>query len=429
MADFGDEVRRLLAERGMSLRELARRSHYHVSYLSNVCNGRKRPTAQMAAELDELLGAGGKLATRVSREWDLPGAATEVPHDALELIELARRAGHSDLSSGVLEALQMVTDGLCRDYTAVSPPVLRDRATGYLRYVVALLDKRATLSQHRELLVTAGWLAALLACTCYDGGDPATAETARTMTRQFGEDAGHGELVGWSFEIAAWFALVEGRFAQTVALCEAGIPHAGVSSAGVQLTLQASRGYARMGDGQAARMLQAGQEILSRLPEPGQPRHHFVFDHDKFEFYVATIYTWLGTDDAAAREHAQDVVTRCRTAEGSVRWPMRLANARIDLGLLAGRHGDLDEAVAHGSSALKLERRSASLLPRAAELGRHLAARFPRERLVAEYKEMLAGERSAALPAGEATRPGEAEARQAEPGNPDEQPPRSRSAK
>ncbi len=49
-------------------------------------------------------------------------------------------------------------------------------------------------------------LAALLACVCYDAGDAADAEIARQMTGQLGEQAGHNELAGWSFEIAAWFA-------------------------------------------------------------------------------------------------------------------------------------------------------------------------------------------------------------------------------
>jgi transcriptional regulator with XRE-family HTH domain len=65
MADFGDEVRRLLAERGISLRELARQTHFHVSHLSNVCNGRKRVTAELAGVLDEVLGADGKLSALV----------------------------------------------------------------------------------------------------------------------------------------------------------------------------------------------------------------------------------------------------------------------------------------------------------------------------------------------------------------------------
>ena len=42
---------------------------------------------------------------------------------------------------------------------------------------------------------------------------------------------------------------VEGRFSQAVALCEGGLAHVGVSNAAVQLTLQASRAYARIGYG------------------------------------------------------------------------------------------------------------------------------------------------------------------------------------
>jgi len=75
MMEFSDEVRRLAAEKSLSLRELARRSHYHVSHLSNVLNGHKRLTPQMAADLDKTLGADGKLAALapVTPPKDRPG--------------------------------------------------------------------------------------------------------------------------------------------------------------------------------------------------------------------------------------------------------------------------------------------------------------------------------------------------------------------
>ena len=86
----------------------------------------------------------------------------------------------------------------------MDPRVLSDQARTSLGYVTDVLGKRVTLAQYRELLVVAGWLSALLACSCYDAGDHSAAETARRMTRQFGDHAGHGELIAWSFEIAAW---------------------------------------------------------------------------------------------------------------------------------------------------------------------------------------------------------------------------------
>jgi transcriptional regulator with XRE-family HTH domain len=348
MSEFGDELRRLMAQQGMALRELARRSYYDHGYLSRVARGLRQPSPEVAEHLDTVLGAEGELAALA----EAPGRSrlAEAPRASqladVDLIELARQAEASDLGRGTLELLDAAADRMCRDYPTDDPAELSDRAARHLRYVTRLLAGRVTLTQHRELLAAAGWLAALLACTCYDAGDAQAAETARVMARQFGAEAGHSELVAWSFEIAAYFALVEGRYRDTVALSEAGTEHAGTTSAAVQLALQAARGYSRMGDPQAREALSTGRAVLARLPVPEHPQNHFVFDRGKYEFYVATILTWLG-DDATAREHADEVVRQCEAVRG---WPMRLGITLLDLGVLAGRRGDLDEAVAHGSA-------------------------------------------------------------------------------
>jgi len=241
------------------------------------------------------------------------------------------------------------------------------------------------------LLVDAGWLAALLSCLHYDLGEGGSAELYRRMTRQLGEQAGHGEIVAWSWEIAAWFSLVEGRYDDAVSLSEAALGHAGATSAAVQLSLQAGRGYARMGDDNRARsMLGTGRKVLSRLPVPEHPEHHFVFDGAKHEFYVATILTWLKSDDAAAEEHAREVVAQCRDKHGGILWPTRLGTTWLNLGLIATRRADLEEAVAHGKAALRLKRRSAEFLPRALELRAELEAKYPKERRTSELREMLA---------------------------------------
>lgn len=59
---FGDKMLTLMAERGMSLRKLAKVAHYDSSHLSRVSRGHKQPSQELAARLDELLGAGGELA-------------------------------------------------------------------------------------------------------------------------------------------------------------------------------------------------------------------------------------------------------------------------------------------------------------------------------------------------------------------------------
>ena len=62
MTDFGDELRRLLAERGISLSAAAREAGCSKGYLSNAANGRKALTPRVAAGLDQLFGTGGTFA-------------------------------------------------------------------------------------------------------------------------------------------------------------------------------------------------------------------------------------------------------------------------------------------------------------------------------------------------------------------------------
>ena len=82
MNNFGDEVGRLRTERGLSLRELARLSHYDVGYLSKVSSGRKRGSRELALRLDKLLGTDGQLIAA----WD---ATSRSPVPASPLASIA----------------------------------------------------------------------------------------------------------------------------------------------------------------------------------------------------------------------------------------------------------------------------------------------------------------------------------------------------
>src|SRR5215471_1973205 len=77
MSDFSDVLRRLMAERGMGVREVARQVPCNPGHLSNLRSGKKRPSLQVAARLDDLLGAGGALVARAgaagARAGEIPG--------------------------------------------------------------------------------------------------------------------------------------------------------------------------------------------------------------------------------------------------------------------------------------------------------------------------------------------------------------------
>jgi len=244
--------------------------------------------------------------------------------------------------------------------------------------------------------VTAGWLSLLLGCLHYDLGEREQAETARQAAYQAGLQAGHGEIIAWSYEMAAWFALTEGRYGDVADYARAGQQHAGMTSAMVQLVLQQARGQARLGDRRAVRAsLNRGAKLLEQLPRPDHPEHHFVFDHTKWIFYAATCYTWLGDDEPAA-EHANEIIAYHTRPDGSSNAPMRTANSHIDLGIIHARHGELDQAVHHGITAFGFERKTeASLLSRAEDLDQLLDERYPGEHLADEFHQRYFDERVA----------------------------------
>jgi hypothetical protein len=71
---------------------------------------------------------------------------------------------------------------------------------------------------------------------------------------------------------------------------------------------------------------------------------------------------------------------------------MRLAEARITLGVVAARQGDLEHAIHRGEEALSGKRKSLpSLLMVSRDLTRVLKERYPKESLTRAYLDNLAG--------------------------------------
>jgi len=95
---FGEKVVALMDARGLSVRETARRIACSAGYLSSVIHGRRRPSAQVTARLDDLLEAGGELAAlahtaQVVREDDEPTAPGQPGGPAREVHEVRAEPG------------------------------------------------------------------------------------------------------------------------------------------------------------------------------------------------------------------------------------------------------------------------------------------------------------------------------------------------
>ncbi|MFE9932304.1 helix-turn-helix domain-containing protein [Streptomyces sp. NPDC005533] len=74
---FPAQLRRLRVQRGLSLADLARQTHYSKGYLSKIETGSKRVTVDVARRCDDVLRAGGEL-LRMVRETGPPRAGGDV---------------------------------------------------------------------------------------------------------------------------------------------------------------------------------------------------------------------------------------------------------------------------------------------------------------------------------------------------------------
>jgi tetratricopeptide (TPR) repeat protein len=314
----------------------------------------------------------------------------ETEHEIFGTMELARLFDGGDIGAGTLDALDEATDLLCRAYPKTPSAILKTRIKKRLKHVIDLLGGRINIDQHRRLLVVAGWMMALLGCVHYDMQEPEEAEAARRVAQQIAKEAEQPDLLAWTYEMVAWFALVEDRYEDVIEAAQAGLDIKGSGSVAVQLHLQEAKGYARLADARETnRALKEASTVLGKLPPPEHPDNHFVFDHSKWMHYAATIYTWLG-DDRKAEEHALEVISDHLRPDGSTRAPMRTAEARLSLATISAREGDLEGAVTWGKSAFDFDTKPmADLVSRGKDLDRLLRSRFDGHPLVNEFYDYL----------------------------------------
>ncbi|HTX84182.1 MAG TPA: tetratricopeptide repeat protein [Streptosporangiaceae bacterium] len=100
-------------------------------------------------------------------------------------------------------------------------------------------------------------------------------------------------------------------------------------------------------------------------------------------------YRHLG-DDRIAESLATEVIEAATDFDGTERAPMRIAEARLTLGVVAARQGELELAIQHGERALSNERKSLpSLIMVSRDLTRVLKDRYPSETATKTYLEEL----------------------------------------
>ncbi|MGW5353394.1 XRE family transcriptional regulator [Streptomyces sp. NPDC004031] len=305
------------------------------------------------------------------------GRAEVLQVSGMDTVDIIARLRASDVDTATLDALRITADRLCCEYAYMPADQLLLEGKAWLARVVGLQHQRVSLAQHREIIALAGKLSLLVGCVEYDSGRPRDAEATRQAALMLGQEAGELSVQGWAHEMRAWFALTRGDYRGVIAAAEAGVAVAPNESVAAQLYAQQAKAWARLGDRtQTEVALDKGRQLLERLPYPENIDNHFVVDPGKYDFYRMDALRKVG-ENRLAEQLASEVIRASTDFSGMERAPMRIAEARVTLGVVAAREGDLDTALAYGEKALSADRRSLpSLAMVAADLGHVLQARY-----------------------------------------------------
>jgi len=309
----------------------------------------------------------------------------------MDTLELLSRLRISDVSASTIEALHIAVERLNCEYSYVPPEDLLVEGRDWLHRLVSLRDGRLTLAQHLEVLSLAGEMARLVGCVEYDMGQSQAAEATRRAALTLGIESGNNDVVGWAHEMRSWYALTQGNYRAAIVAAKAGLAAVGSThSVAVQLSAHQAKAWSRIGDRRQVEVaLAQGRAVLEALPYPENPDNHFVIEPSKWDFYTMDCYRHVG-EDRLASTYANEVIRSSTAPDGTIRKPMRVAEAHVTLGVVAARSGDLEAALIEGRAALVGVRRSIpSLIMHTSELARVLKDRFPDEPTVDEYLDEL----------------------------------------
>ncbi|WTW97105.1 helix-turn-helix domain-containing protein [Streptomycetaceae bacterium NBC_01309] len=345
-ARLGATIRRLREERGWGqqrlaeqLNEISGRPTLTRSEIYRWEKGQRTPKLWMP-HLAAVFGVPQEALEAASVGCKEPPMAVSPELDA---VELGRRAAASDVGNETLEHLEVAFDDLATAYSVTPPEELLARTRQYMGYTAQLFDVRKTLEEHRRLVAVGGWLS-LMSATLYADLNRQTAATAHLRTAvALARQAEHAELEAWCYETDAWRVLTQGDYARALHLSQAAkrLAPKGTSVA-IQSTAQEGRAYARLGRARETyRLISRVHDVVSTMPRPDRPEHHYQYDPNKATSYTATTLAWVG--DSAAENYAREVIDRLTPADGGG-LPRRAAVAKLDLALTLLINDRLDEA-------------------------------------------------------------------------------------
>jgi hypothetical protein len=271
--------------------------------------------------------------------------------DSLAL-QLVTDLATTNLPNHAIEGYAHEVDLLCRAYLFKPTAETLARAVTCFVHGQELRSHRLSLRQQNELVTAMGWLALLIGCLCNDRDDQPRAKQWCRIAERIAVETGHREMQAWAYEMRSWFAVSHGEPQHAVNQTEAGTALVRSTPVLPQLILKEANALAQLGEtASAERAIDRAQHVAATLPLTDYPRHHFLVDRLRLDFFSLEARAWLRQNERVI-ESARSVLGRLNDPSAPLAPPSFITEANLNLALAQARLGEFEQAIRHVDDAL-----------------------------------------------------------------------------
>jgi plasmid maintenance system antidote protein VapI len=399
---FGEELRRLLDERHMTQRELARLSHYDSGFINKLCRDKRPLTAEVAAVLEAVLDSGGALMALVNRRQVLAGAAAIAGAPLLGALNADERerlawAQHHPrrIDQVAVESLTAVLAAQRRTEDSLGSAAVLGPITSQLAAVEDLVTEARGPIRHAVVDVAMQWTQ-FAARLNIRGGDFPAGRALLRQTLELATEVDDPTMITTVLRLRSYMASLAGEPGPTIGLAEASQrdSRAAVSERAYGASLEAS-GHAVVGDTAAAeRKLDEVRRLAGQLgdrPEQERPWSYW-YTAQWFECQRGKVLADLAAHADRYRIPAVEALTAGYQGLGADAAVSEWGTDYIVHRAAVHVHGgDLTQAVADALEAVPVAQITGSLRLRGmlTQLHAAMAARWPDDSRVAELADAI----------------------------------------
>lgn len=308
---FGETMRALMNERGLSLRKLAPMVPCDTGLLSKLARDLRPPSQRIAERLDDLLGADGSLvALRPS-----PGRRTlngeMSPDDEERLLLAARRPGRVD--AAVVDLLAAILAAQRRTEDAIGSAPLLEPVRAHL-LVLEDLVRDAHGSVRPKLVHVAGQWAQFYGWLRANVGDITGGKAWLDRALEWAVEADEINLISEVLSFKGHVAWMEAQPGPMIGLSAAALRGDGLYPGQYAISAaQEARGHAMVGAAvEAERKLDAADATAAAARERPDEAPDWLYYHSPgfFDLQRGLAYRYLGRTDPKFNDRAINTLTR-----------------------------------------------------------------------------------------------------------------------